>query len=348
MNPILIVEDEKDISELVEYHLKQSGFSVTAVLDGASALEKVKKDRPILIILDLMLPDMDGKDICRTLKSDLSTRAIPILMLTAKGEEIDRIVGLELGADDYVTKPFSPRELVLRVKTILKKREVDQDGGKVIQIGDLLIDLDRHSVSVLKKVVQLTSIEFKLLVQLASKRGRVQTREHLLNQVWGYTYEGYARTVDTHIRRLREKLGPYGDHIETLRGSAIASGRRMNEDSIEMDPLSLFPPHSRSPRSSLLLFHSQGIPDSLLSPCPLSHDSSSLSSGEISLDTPSDDDKKGKGFGSGSPGAGGACLCRQRMERSLEGDLRGERPVEEKDRRRLEGRKSTIRRSLGG
>jgi two-component system phosphate regulon response regulator PhoB len=218
VNPILIVEDEKDISELVAYHLKQSGFSVTAVLDGASALEKVKKDRPILIILDLMLPDMDGKDICRTLKSDLSTRAIPILMLTAKAEEIDRIVGLELGADDYVTKPFSPRELVLRVKTILKKREVDQDGGKVIQIGDLLIDLDRHSVSVSNKAVQLTSIEFKLLVQLASKRGRVQTREHLLNQVWGYTYEGYARTVDTHIRRLREKLGPYGDHIETLRG----------------------------------------------------------------------------------------------------------------------------------
>ena len=218
MSSILIVEDEKDISELVAYHLKQSGFSVTSVMDGASALEKVKKDRPILIILDLMLPDMDGKDICRTLKSDLSTRAIPILMLTAKAEEIDRIVGLELGADDYVTKPFSPRELVLRVKTILKKREVDQDGGKVIQIGDLLIDLDRHSVSVLKKVVQLTSIEFKLLVQLASKRGRVQTREHLLNQVWGYTYEGYARTVDTHIRRLREKLGPYGDHIETLRG----------------------------------------------------------------------------------------------------------------------------------
>ena len=218
MIPKLIVEDEKDISELVAYHLKQSGFPVAAVLDGASALEKVKKDRPILIILDLMLPDMDGKDICRTLKSDSQTRAIPILMLTAKAEEIDRIVGFELGADDYVTKPFSPRELVLRVKTILKKREFDRDEGKVIQIGDLLIDLDRHSVSVLKKVVQLTSIEFKLLVQLASKRGRVQTREHLLNQVWGYTYEGYARTVDTHIRRLREKLGPYGDHIETLRG----------------------------------------------------------------------------------------------------------------------------------
>jgi len=218
MNPILIVEDEKDISGLVEYHLNQSGFAVVAATDGTSALEKVKKSHPILVILDLMLPDMDGKDICRALKTDLHTRAIPILMLTAKAEEIDRIIGFELGADDYVTKPFSPRELVLRVKTILKKREADQEAVKVIRIGDLLIDLDRHSVSLSNKAVQLTSIEFKLLVQLASKRGRVQTREYLLNQVWGYTYEGYARTVDTHIRRLREKLGPYADHIETLRG----------------------------------------------------------------------------------------------------------------------------------
>ena len=148
MNPVLVVEDEKDIAELVEYHLKQSGFPVTVVFDGASALERVKKNRPTLIILDLMLPDMDGKDICRMLKSDPHTRAIPILMLTAKAEEIDRIVGFELGADDYVTKPFSPRELVLRVKAILKKRELDQEEAKVIQIGDLLIDLDRHQVSV--------------------------------------------------------------------------------------------------------------------------------------------------------------------------------------------------------
>jgi two-component system phosphate regulon response regulator PhoB len=146
-------------------------------------------------------------------------------MLTAKAEEIDRIVGLELGADDYVTKPFSPRELVLRVKSILK-RQTDQAEEKVIQIGDLLIDLDRHQVSLSKKPVQLTSIEFKLLVQLCRRRGRVQTREHLLNQVWGYTYEGYARTVDTHVRRLREKLGAYGDHIETLRGA----GYRLKEE----------------------------------------------------------------------------------------------------------------------
>ena len=218
MNPILVVEDEKDIAELVEYHLRQSGFPVIVASDGASALERVKKSNPTLIILDLMLPDMDGKDICRTLKSDPHTRGIPVLMLTARAEEIDRIVGFELGADDYVTKPFSPRELVLRVKAILRKRETDQKEEKVIQIEDLLIDLDRHQVSISKKAIQLTSIEFKLLLQLCLRRGRVQTREHLLNQVWGYTYEGYARTVDTHIRRLREKLGAYGGHIETLRG----------------------------------------------------------------------------------------------------------------------------------
>jgi two-component system phosphate regulon response regulator PhoB len=139
-------------------------------------------------------------------------------MLTAKGEEADRVIGFELGADDYVTKPFSPRELVLRVKAILRRKEVGPEGAKVIQIGDLLIDIDRHHVSIKKSPIKLTSTEFKLLVELASKRGRVQTREHLLDKVWGYTYEGYARTVDTHVRRLREKMGPSGDYIETIRG----------------------------------------------------------------------------------------------------------------------------------
>lgn len=139
-------------------------------------------------------------------------------MLTAKSEEMDRVVGFELGADDYVTKPFSPRELVLRVKAILRRKVTPSEGEKVIQIGDLLIDIDRHQVSIKKKAIQLTSTEFKLLVELASNRGRVQTRERLLDKVWGYTYEGYARTVDTHIRRLREKLGKVGDLIETLRG----------------------------------------------------------------------------------------------------------------------------------
>jgi two-component system phosphate regulon response regulator PhoB len=215
---ILIIEDEKDIVDLIEYHLKQSGFSVISALDGPTGLERARKKRPNLIILDLMLPGMDGKDICRSLKSNPQTQSIPILMLTAKAEETDRLIGFELGADDYVTKPFSPKELVLRVKAILRRKEVDQEGEKIIRIGDLLIDIDRHQVSIKKSPVRLTSTEFKLLVELASKRGRVLTREHLLDRVWGYTYEGYARTVDTHVRRLREKLGALGNSIETIRG----------------------------------------------------------------------------------------------------------------------------------
>ena len=215
---ILVVEDEKDIVDLIEYHLEQSGFSVITALDGRSGLERARTEHPSLIILDLMLPEMDGKDICRALKSSPSTQSITILMLTAKAEEVDRVIGLELGADDYVTKPFSPRELVLRAKAILRRKEVAHEGEKIIEIGDLLIDLDRHHVSVKKTPIPLTSTEFKLLVELASNKGRVQTREHLLDRVWGYTYEGYARTVDTHIRRLREKLGDMAEQIETLRG----------------------------------------------------------------------------------------------------------------------------------
>ena len=227
MKSILIIEDEKDIVDLIEYHLKQSGFSVTSALDGSTGLERARKKRPDLIILDLMLPRMDGKDICRSLKSNPLTQSIPILMLTAKAEETDRLIGFELGADDYVTKPFSPKELVLRVKAILRRKEVPQEGEKIIQIGDLLIDIDRHHVSIKKNPIRLTSTEFKLLVELASKKGRVLTREHLLDKVWGYTYEGYARTVDTHIRRLREKLGNLGEYIETLRGV----GYRFREES---------------------------------------------------------------------------------------------------------------------
>jgi two-component system phosphate regulon response regulator PhoB len=185
--------------------------------DGASGLEMAKKEKPDLIILDLMLPEMEGKDVCRALKSNPLTQSIPILMLTAKAEEIDRIIGFELGADDYVTKPFSPRELVLRIKAILRRKEL-QGKDEVIQIRGLLIDPVRHLVSINNRPIRLTATEFKLLFELASKRGRVLTREILLDRVWGYTYEGYARTVDTHIRRLREKLGPIGNYIETLRG----------------------------------------------------------------------------------------------------------------------------------
>jgi two-component system phosphate regulon response regulator PhoB len=191
---------------------------VLTAADGASGLELARKQRPGLIILDLMLPEMDGKDVCRALKSNPLTRSIPILILTAKAEEVDRVIGLELGADDYVTKPFSPRELVLRVKAILRRKEAPDEREKTIQVGDLLIDIDRHVVTAKKSPVLLTSTEFKLLVELVTNKGRVQTRERLLDKVWGYTYEGYARTVDTHIRRLREKLGPLGNSIETIRG----------------------------------------------------------------------------------------------------------------------------------
>ncbi len=217
-NRILIIEDEKDIVDLLLYHFEQAGFSVSTALDGPIGLEKAKKERPDLVVLDLMLPGMDGKDVCRALKSDPLTRSIPILMLTAKSEEMDRVVGFELGAEDYVTKPFSPRELVLRVKAILRRRERPSSEEKVIQIEDLLIDMDRHQVLLKNRPLYLTSTEFKLLVELVSNRGRVQTRQRLLDKIWGYTYEGYARTVDTHIRRLREKLGEKGDWIETLRG----------------------------------------------------------------------------------------------------------------------------------
>jgi len=173
-----------------------------------------------------MLPGMDGKEVCKALKSDPRTQSTPVLMLTAKSEEVDRIIGFELGADDYVTKPFSPRELVLRVKAILRRKDAPPDEKKKIQIGDLSIDTERHRTTVKNEPVQLTSTEFKLLLELATKRGRVLTREILLDKVWGYTYEGYARTVDTHIRRLREKLGTAGDYIETIRGS----GYRFREE----------------------------------------------------------------------------------------------------------------------
>jgi two-component system phosphate regulon response regulator PhoB len=218
MSSILIIEDEKDILDLVEYHLKQAGLQVLTATDGGPGLELAVKKRPNLIILDLMLPGMDGKDVCRALKSNPITQTIPVLMLTAKAEELDRVIGFELGADDYVSKPFSPRELVLRIKAILRRKTLDTEGVKVIRIEDLLIDVDRHQVSIKGRPINLTSTEFKLLVELASKRGRVQTRQGLLDRVWGYNCEGYDRTVDTHIRRLREKLGDMAGYIETLRG----------------------------------------------------------------------------------------------------------------------------------
>lgn len=193
------------------------GFTVITAADGANGLRRAREETPALVVLDLMLPKMPGLEVCKILKSDSHTRHIPILMLTAKAEEIDRIVGLELGADDYVSKPFSPREVVLRAQAILRRGEPPSD-AQSFAAGPIQIDGVRHRVTVSGKVVHLTSLEFKLLRTLVQRRGRVQERDRLLSDVWGYESMIDTRTVDTHVRRLREKLGKAGDAIETIRG----------------------------------------------------------------------------------------------------------------------------------
>jgi len=215
---ILAVDDDPDILKLLQYNLEKEGFSVITAANGQEALRLVRSQPPQAIILDLMLPEVDGLEVCRQIKRDESLSRIPILMLTAKGEEVDRVVGFELGADDYITKPFSPRELVLRVKAILKRSSPREEPAKRISLGDLLIDLDRHQVWIGGQEVQLTFIEFGLLSALVGRRGRVQTRDRLLADVWNYEPDIDSRTVDTHIRRLRSKLGKWGEAIETVRG----------------------------------------------------------------------------------------------------------------------------------
>ena len=212
---ILIIEDESDVADLLALSLRKAGFNTSAAADGASGLQKARDNRPDFIILDLMLPKMSGLEVCRILKGDAATSHIPILMLTAKAEEIDRIVGLEFGADDYVTKPFSPREVTLRIRAILRRGEKPEE---TLQAGPISIDPGRHQIRVNGKRVHLTSLEFKLLRTLMQRRGRVQERDKLLNDVWGYESAIDTRTVDTHIRRLREKLGRAADCIETIRG----------------------------------------------------------------------------------------------------------------------------------
>lgn len=215
---VLVVEDERDILDLVDFNLSQAGMKVVKAHDGGEGLRLAQVERPDLVVLDLMLPGMDGKDVCRRLKQSSATRAIPILMLTALASETDRIIGFEIGADDYLTKPFSPRELVLRVQAVLRRTQEQEDDAPILRIPGLLIDSERHAVEVDEAKVELTATEFKLLHYLASRAGKVQSREVLLERVWGYAYEGYARTVDTHIRRLRKKLGPVSERIETVRG----------------------------------------------------------------------------------------------------------------------------------
>ena len=212
---ILIIEDESDVADLLTLNLRKAGFRTSTAADGTSGLQKARDDRPDFIVLDLMLPKLSGLEVCKILKSDTATSHTPILMLTAKAEEIDRIVGLEFGADDYVTKPFSPREIVLRIRAILRRAERADES---LNAGPISIDPARHQVRVSGKQVQLTSLEFKLLRTLMQRRGRVQDRDRLLNEVWGYESVIDTRTVDTHVRRLREKLGKAGDAIETVRG----------------------------------------------------------------------------------------------------------------------------------
>ena len=221
---IMVVDDEADVIDMLVLNLRAAGFQVITVEDGATALARIRSEAPSLIILDLMLPHMSGLEICKVLKSDIATRHIPVIMLTAKAEEVDKIVGLELGADDYVTKPFSPRELVLRVNRSLRRGKDKVPSVEKLVIGHLTLDHARHEVLVKNQPVELTATEFKLLALLMDRRGRVQGRDRLLNDVWGYESVIDTRTVDTHVRRLREKLGPLASYIETVRGVGYRIG----------------------------------------------------------------------------------------------------------------------------
>ena len=215
---ILIVEDEPDIRDTLSYNFEKEGFEVLSSPNGKSALKLLESNEPNIVILDLMLPDMSGLDICRQIKNDKKLSDTSIIMLTAKSEEVDRIVGFELGADDYVTKPFSVRELILRVKVLIKKHTTTEHKDTSISLGSIYMNLDAHVVKINKKDIILTALEFKLLKHLLQRKGRVQTRDQLLGDVWGYSSEVTTRTVDTHIKRLREKLGVVADYIQTIRG----------------------------------------------------------------------------------------------------------------------------------
>ncbi|MDX2227953.1 MAG: winged helix-turn-helix domain-containing protein [Verrucomicrobiae bacterium] len=214
---ILVIDDEADVLDLVIFNLKNAGFSTVTAENGEIAVQKARDERPDLIVLDLMLPGTNGLDVCKILKKDSITARIPIIILTAKGEVVDKVLGLELGADDYITKPFSPRELVLRIKSVLRRR-VETDVADILKIGDITLDRARHQVLIRDKSVDLTATEFRLLALLMERRGRVQSRDRLLQDVWDYSSSVDTRTVDTHVRRLRKKLGKNCRYIETTRG----------------------------------------------------------------------------------------------------------------------------------
>lgn len=212
---VLLIEDEQDVRDLIRLNLRKAGFRVLQASDGLAGLKLAREQRPDVVILDLMLPEMRGEDVCRQLKANDSTAALPVIMLTAKAGPRERVAGLELGADDYVTKPFSPRELVLRVQALL--RRAGPDGGAALRVGPFALDRGNFTVVLDGDKLDLTTIEFKLLVMLMENRGRALSRESLLRDVWGYRNIVASRTVDTHVRRLRTKLGPHAGWIETAR-----------------------------------------------------------------------------------------------------------------------------------
>ncbi|MEI6205358.1 MAG: response regulator transcription factor [Desulfuromonadales bacterium] len=220
MKKVLIIEDEKDLAELLAFNLEKNGYAATCVHDGKLGLERAAADPPDLVLLDLMLPGLPGTEICKALRKDQRTAHIPIIMITAKSDEIDRVVGFEVGADDYIVKPFSMREVALRIKAVMRRfeHEVQLPKAELLSIGDIIIDKQRHAVMSAGIEIDLTSTEFKLLLYLMEKKGCVHSREKLLQNVWSYNNAGDTRTVDTHITRLRGKLGVPGDIIKTIRG----------------------------------------------------------------------------------------------------------------------------------
>lgn len=218
---ILVVDDEEHIVELIKYNLESNGYKVITAYDGKEALDKSIKEEPDLILLDLMLPKIDGFEVCKKLKKDVNTEYIPVIMLTAKGEETDKVLGLEIGADDYITKPFGIREMIARIKAVLRrssKSDENNNKDKILKIDNIIIDTDRHEVTVNDEKKELTLKEFELLKVLAENRGKVLSRNYLLDQVWGYDFYGETRTVDVHIRHLRKKLEDEKGIIETIRG----------------------------------------------------------------------------------------------------------------------------------
>ncbi len=232
MSRILVIEDEPDLLQVLEYNLRQAGHAVQATSRGHEGLQLARDSRPDLVLLDLMLPDLPGKDVCRLLQTAPETRSIAIVIVSARGEEVDRVLGFELGADDYLVKPFSMRELLLRIQAVLRRRQDLPPAGNLISFGLLRIDRDAYRAWVSEREIQLTSLEYRLLLMLFDRRDRVQSRETLLEDIWDMDSEVTARTVDTHVARIREELGAAGAYIETVRGLGYRFARTPSRPSL--------------------------------------------------------------------------------------------------------------------